>query len=203
MRIRKVTASCTLDDIDMLGTKIICESTSIISLTLPSSVSLKDGADSEIDNIGSGNVSCSGKTIAPQSHAHIVHTGSAWTVALGGGIETDPVFIASAAYGITAADTTNWGTAFSHSQASHAPVDAQKNSDITKGEIEAKLTGIVSSHSHSGGAGDASSLNGVGVPTPTSADDQKYIKYNHATGTYVMGTPTGGGSVAESDWGQL
>lgn len=30
-----------------------------------------------------------------------------------------------------------------------APPDAQKNSDITKAEIEAKLTGIISSHSHS------------------------------------------------------
>lgn len=39
-------------------------------------------------------------------------------------------------------------TAFDHSQAAHAPADAQKNSDITKAEIEAKLTGEVGSHSH-------------------------------------------------------
>lgn len=31
---------------------------------------------------------------------------------------------------------------------SHAPADAQKNSDVTKSEIEAKLTGTISSHSH-------------------------------------------------------
>lgn len=36
----------------------------------------------------------------------------------------------------------------------HAPSNAQKNSDITKGEIEAKLTGVISSHSHAGGGGD-------------------------------------------------
>jgi len=30
----------------------------------------------------------------------------------------------------------------------HAPSNAQKNSDITKAEIEAKLTGVISSHSH-------------------------------------------------------
>lgn len=30
----------------------------------------------------------------------------------------------------------------------HAPADAQKNSDITKAEIEAKLTGVITSHSH-------------------------------------------------------
>ena len=42
----------------------------------------------------------------------------------------------------------------SHIGSSHAPADAQKNSDITKSEIEAKLTGEVTSHTHpaSGGA---------------------------------------------------
>ena len=39
--------------------------------------------------------------------------------------------------------------AYDHSQAAHAPADAQKNSDITKAEIEAKLTGNITSHSHS------------------------------------------------------
>lgn len=39
-----------------------------------------------------------------------------------------------------------------HVTSSHAPVNAQKNSDITKGEIEAKLTGEVSTHSHAGGS---------------------------------------------------
>jgi hypothetical protein len=39
-------------------------------------------------------------------------------------------------------------TAYDHSQAAHAPTDAQKNSDITKTEIEAKLTGVVTSHTH-------------------------------------------------------
>lgn len=40
-----------------------------------------------------------------------------------------------------------------HVAAAHAPSDAQKNSDITKGEIEAKLTGEISSHTHAGGSG--------------------------------------------------
>lgn len=39
--------------------------------------------------------------------------------------------------------------AYEHSQVAHAPSNAQKNSDITKAEIEAKLTGNVSSHTHS------------------------------------------------------
>ena len=39
--------------------------------------------------------------------------------------------------------------AYNHSQAAHAPSNAQKNSDITKAEIEAKLTGDITSHTHS------------------------------------------------------
>jgi hypothetical protein len=42
-----------------------------------------------------------------------------------------------------------------HVAAAHAPANAQKNSDITKAEIEAKLTGEISSHSHAGGGGAA------------------------------------------------
>lgn len=42
-------------------------------------------------------------------------------------------------------------TGYDHSQAAHAPSNAQKNSNITKAEIEAKLTGELSSHSHAGG----------------------------------------------------
>ena len=41
----------------------------------------------------------------------------------------------------------------SHVAAAHAPANAQKNSDITKAEIEAKLTGEISSHSHAGAPG--------------------------------------------------
>ena len=39
-------------------------------------------------------------------------------------------------------------TAYTHSQAAHAPSNAQKNSDITKAEIEAKLTGTITTHTH-------------------------------------------------------
>lgn len=46
-----------------------------------------------------------------------------------------------------------YDSAVDHSQSSHAPSNAQKNSDITKAEIEAKLTGELTSHSHAGGSG--------------------------------------------------
>lgn len=35
-----------------------------------------------------------------------------------------------------------------HVESTHAPADAQKNEYITKAEIEAKLTGEISSHTH-------------------------------------------------------
>jgi hypothetical protein len=50
--------------------------------------------------------------------------------------------------GITSTNVTNWGSAYTHSTSSHAPSNAQKNSDITKAEIESKLTGTITSHSH-------------------------------------------------------
>ena len=43
----------------------------------------------------------------------------------------------------------NYDTAYTHSQSTHAPVNAQKNSDITKAEIEVKLTGNITTHTHS------------------------------------------------------
>ena len=43
---------------------------------------------------------------------------------------------------------TNYDSAYNHSISSHAPSNAQKNSDITKAEIEAKLTGNITSHTH-------------------------------------------------------
>ena len=43
----------------------------------------------------------------------------------------------------------NYDTAYTHSQSAHAPSNAQKNSDITKAEIETKLTGNITSHTHS------------------------------------------------------
>ena len=43
---------------------------------------------------------------------------------------------------------TNYDTAYTHSQSTHAPSNAQKNSDITKAEIEAVLSGTITSHDH-------------------------------------------------------
>jgi hypothetical protein len=43
-----------------------------------------------------------------------------------------------------------------HVTTTHAPADAQKNSNILKSEIEAVLTGELNSHTHAGGGGGLS-----------------------------------------------
>jgi microcystin-dependent protein len=49
---------------------------------------------------------------------------------------------------VTDAEKGDWNAAKNHADSAHAPSTAQKNSDITKEEIEAKLTGELTSHSH-------------------------------------------------------
>ena len=75
-------------------------------------------------------------------------------------------------------------TAYTHSQFAHAPSNAQKNSDITKSEIEAKLVGDVTSHTHSQYLTEHQSLSNYAlkseipiVPTKTSqlTNDSNYI----------------------------
>jgi len=60
-------------------------------------------------------------------------------------------------------------TAYDHSQVAHAPSNAQKNSDITKAEIEAKLTGTISTHSHTGGTGTSDVTQVINVANPPVA----------------------------------
>lgn len=57
---------------------------------------------------------------------------------------------------LTTSLKSGYDIAYSHSQVAHAPSTAQKNSDITKAEIEAKLIGEISTHSHAGGGGGLS-----------------------------------------------
>jgi hypothetical protein len=60
-----------------------------------------------------------------------------------------------------------------HVTSAHAPSDAQKNSDITKAEIEAKLTGEISTHTHAGGGGgNGYCLNVQAASQSTTTDAQ-------------------------------
>ena len=77
-------------------------------------------------------------------------------------------------------------TAYTHSQASHAPSDAQKNSDITKAEIEAKLTGTITTHSHTVTKGD------VGLGNVTNESKATMFASPEFTGTPISTTATKG-----------
>lgn len=79
---------------------------------------------------------------------------------------------------------SNYETAYAHSQAAHAPVNAQKNSDITKAEIEAKLTGDITSHTHSQYIDNIE----LGTKVLTKTNTTEYTPtgdYNPATKKYV------------------
>ena len=79
---------------------------------------------------------------------------------------------------IVVGDKAKIDSAYTHSTSSHAPSTAQKNSDITKTEIEAKLVGDISSHIHS-----QYSLNThghSGAYEPANINIQQHISSTHA-----------------------
>ena len=84
-------------------------------------------------------------------------------------------------------------TAYIHSQAAHAPSNAQKNSDITKAEIEAKLTGNITSHTHSQYIDDTE----LGTKVLTKDNTTEYTPtgdYNPVTKKYVDDAVAGSSS---------
>ena len=80
-------------------------------------------------------------------------------------------------------------TAYNHSRAAHAPSNAQKNSDITKAEIEAKLTGNITSHTHS-------------YAGSSSAGGNANAAVKLATARTINGTNFNGtGNITTANWG--
>lgn len=64
-------------------------------------------------------------------------------------LETADLTESTNKYFVSSTEKSNWNAAKTHADSAHAPSNAQKNSDITKAEIEAKLTGNITSHAHS------------------------------------------------------
>ena len=94
--------------------------------------------------------------------------------------------------------------AYNHSQAEHAPSNAQKNSDITKAEIEAKLTGNITSHTHSSYAttnvtGSLSNLKTSTKNDLVSAINEVFQSGNDAKSGLVAALVAGGISAATSE----
>lgn len=86
--------------------------------------------------------------------------------------------------------------AYDHSQSSHAPSNAQKNSDITKAEIEAKLTGAVTTHTHgiSGVTGLQTELDKITNATNLVAGAN--INLSLSEGNLVIASTSGGEPVS-------
>ena len=100
----------------------------------------------------------------------------------------------------------NWNAAKNHADSAHAPADAQKNSDILKSEIEAKLTGSLSSHDHPNTVKDnataslttgysvatVASSNVSGTYTPTVSDGN--IRFFTLVGDTTLACPSSNGA---------
>ena len=80
----------------------------------------------------------------------------------------------------------NYDTAYTHSQSTHAPSNAQKNSDITKAEIEAKLIGDISTHTHSQYLTEHQDLSNYALKTDLHEHDNKTILDNITQTTINM-----------------
>lgn len=198
------------------GYRIICNSSYPLAITLHSATGRYD-FELEIDNIGAGAVTCGGQTILQNSHAHVGNNGgTAWATVIGGG-------------SLTLGESSDMAyrgdrgkTAYDHSQAAHAPSDAQKNSDITKAEIEAELTGTITTHGHNGLSptggttgqvlkkasatdydlawGDsAAATNGI----PSGGNAGQVLAKVDGTDYNAQWVTPSGGSAIDSDWGQL
>lgn len=96
-------------------------------------------------------------------------------------------------------------TAYNHSLAPHAPSNAQKNSDITKTEIEAKLTGNITSHTHNyagsssaGGAANSVKTNLIIKLNGGSTEGTNLFTFNGGTAKTVNITPSAIGAADSS-----
>jgi hypothetical protein len=101
---------------------------------------------------------------------------------------------------LTSALKTSYDGAVTHAGSSHAPTTAQANADITKAEIEAKLTGTISSHSHAGSAhtqGTDQSLD-FGGANEVSATQTK-TAYTHSQSTHAPSTAQKNSDIIKSE----
>ena len=125
------------------------------------------------------NASISGGYTHPTTHPASMITGLS-TVATSGSYNdlTNKPTIPTVTNNLTDELKTNYDTAYTHSQSAHAPSNAQKNSDITKSEIEAKLIGDITTHTHSQYLTEHQSLEGYALKTDLHSHTNKIILDN-------------------------
>lgn len=90
---------------------------------------------------GGGSITWENVTDKPTTFTPSAHSHSKSDI-------TDFPTIPTVSNDLTNALKANYDSAYIHSTSTHAPSNAQRNSDITKEEIEAKLTGEITTHSH-------------------------------------------------------
>ena len=138
------------------------------------------------------DASMSGGYTHPTTHPATMITGLS-TVATSGSYNdlSNKPTIPTVTNDLTNTLKSNYNTAYTHSQSAHAPSNAQKNSDITKTEIEAKLTGDITSHTHSQYLTEHQSLEGYA--TKEWVEEQGFIVEipnidltNYATRQFVL-----------------
>ena len=78
----------------------------------------------------------------------------------------------------------------SHISSTHAPSNAQKNSDITKAEIEAKLTGEITTHTHVKNDVISYALSAPTGDLVVGDTDTFHAPYNFTLSTYWIGVKT-------------
>ena len=88
---------------------------------------------------------------------------------------TDKPVIPTITNDLTNALKANYDAAYTHSQSAHAPSNAQKNSDITKAEIEAKLTGNITTHTHSQYLTEHQDISGLALKSELHTHTNKAI----------------------------
>jgi len=86
--------------------------------------------------------------------------------------------------------STNGATVLAHISSTHAPSNAQKNSDITKAEIEAKLTGEITTHTHQRTDVISLAMSDTSTALVTGDTDSMNAPYNFTLLNYWVGVKT-------------
>lgn len=109
-------------------------------------------------------------------------------------VENPPTSMPASDVSAWAKATTKPSYAYSEITGTKPPADAQKNSNITKGEIEAKLTGVITTHSHTVtkanvGLGNVDNTSDASKPVSTATQaalSLKADKSKHKTATLTV-----------------
>lgn len=149
------------------------------SLVADTEISKIHSSESDNQDLSNLVVKVSGSSLVADTEIAKIHTNT-----LDHSQGTDQGLDTGGANAVTAAQAK---AGYTHSGIAHAPSTAQANADITKGEIEAKLTGEISSHSHAGGGAGMNLLKKTANQT-INAGAATFVDIDDLTFPVVSGT---------------